>query len=464
MNWCAKRHARTGVRNSSKAKLAPVQWIGLLALLSLTSCTVLSQPAEAQDAAEPVGQSRSGYGVLAPDKENARYQERVDDRTSPETVKGQVSAQDQASKAAPVNGPQLALKAKLLPNITPAESKKSETKPSPAPVVKPVQPRFALHLASYRRMEKLLLGWETLQKTYPDLLGGLEMQVSKVDLGQSKGVYLRLKAGSFPTSDAAARHCQRIKDKGGYCLVKDFGGTETMAVAGTEPKDTGAAVVEKANTQQADLSYQAGMKQLTSGSSPGDLAFAAQRFEEAANRGHVEAQAKLAEMYAAGEGRPQDFKRSAHWFERAARNGHPQSQFNLGVLFQTGRGVPQDFASARDWFEQAANAGVAEAQHNLAVLFANGIDTSKDYGKAAHWFSKAANQGHGNAQLSLGYLYEHGLGVEQDQIQAYKWYTLAAGRNETGAASRLDTLGAKLTVNELAAGKALARRWVPVSQ
>lgn len=84
------------------------------------------------------------------------------------------------------------------------------------------EPAMAVHLASYRDRAALARGWKQLQKRFPDRLGGLDMVVSRVDLGPEKGVFYRLKAGPLPGDAAAKDLCRSLKRQGQYCQPAFF--------------------------------------------------------------------------------------------------------------------------------------------------------------------------------------------------------------------------------------------------
>ncbi|OEJ68650.1 hypothetical protein BEN30_05380 [Magnetovibrio blakemorei] len=75
----------------------------------------------------------------------------------------------------------------------------------------------ALHLASFRQQKAAERGWAELSKRFPSQLGGLEHRVERVDLGNSKGVFYRLKAGPLPDNAAAKDMCGQLKAKRQYC-------------------------------------------------------------------------------------------------------------------------------------------------------------------------------------------------------------------------------------------------------
>ena len=94
--------------------------------------------------------------------------------------------------------------------------------------------------------------------------------------------------------------------------------------------------------------------------SPGDEAYSAERYEEAAalyrkdaELGVVAAQVNLAFLYLDGLGVAQSDKEAAHWFQRAAEFGNAEAQQNIGLFYQQGKGVAQDLVEAYKWYKLA---------------------------------------------------------------------------------------------------------------
>ena len=73
----------------------------------------------------------------------------------------------------------------------------------------------------------------------------------------------------------------------------------------------------------------------------------------------------------------------------------------------------------------------------------------------------AAAAGDGRGMLALGRAYVKGLGVPQDYVEAHKWLNLAAARGDAQAAAERDALAQKMTVEEQAEARKLAREWRP---
>lgn len=119
---------------------------------------------------------------------------------------------------------------------------------------------------------------------------------------------------------------------------------------------------------------------------------------EAANKGLVIAQYRLAKLHERGEGVPRDIAASRQWTEKAAIGGNVNAMHDLAVFYAEGDGGPQSYAAAVEWFRQASDLGLVDSQYNLAVLYEQGLGVSQDKVEAAFWFEIAGRAGDTDAQ------------------------------------------------------------------
>ena len=146
---------------------------------------------------------------------------------------------------------------------------------------------------------------------------------------------------------------------------------------------------------------------------------------------------------------------------KSAEQGNATAQNRLGLLYNQGQGVPQNPLLAKQWFEKAAEQGDAGAQVNLGTLYLLGQGALESDQMALFWFRRAAEQQEMLAFAKLGFMYEHGRGVTQDFVQAYMWYKLGAANGGKSGAIMRDELAARMTSDQLAEAKKLAREWKP---
>lgn len=122
-----------------------------------------------------------------------------------------------------------------------------------------------------------------------------------------------------------------------------------------------------------------------------------------AEQSNPDAQVKLAEAYAKGEGVTQDDAEAMKWLRKAAEQGDGYAQYNLGVAYAGGQGVPRDYAESN-----------------------RGQGVPKNDVQSVKWIRKAAEKGLAIAQYDLGTAYVKGEGVPRDYVAAYMWFSVAA--------------------------------------
>ena len=93
---------------------------------------------------------------------------------------------------------------------------------------------------------------------------------------------------------------------------------------------------------------------------------------EAADQGHMVAQANCGNLYDFGDGVAKDDRLALMYYEKAARQGDSESQFNSGVNYRDGRGCEQSYEQAAEWFGKAAQQDEAAAICELGRLHFNG--------------------------------------------------------------------------------------------
>ena len=162
-------------------------------------------------------------------------------------------------------------------------------------------------------------------------------------------------------------------------------------------------------------------------------------FEElvhTAEQGDGDAQADLADMYAAGRTVPQDFERAAYWRKRAAEQGIARAENALGKQYAAGLGVPQDHEKALSWLQRAAENEDPDFWFDLAVYYEQ-VGGTEALEAAIDWHSRAVDAGHVGAHAHLGLLYYNGSGAAQDLSRAADLLAYAAERGHARAQNNL---------------------------
>lgn len=78
---------------------------------------------------------------------------------------------------------------------------------------------FKVQLGAVRTPEHAHLEWERLSNKHFEFLGGMELFVTKIDLGPGKGIFYRLRAGPVSGEAAAGELCANLTARKVNCLI-----------------------------------------------------------------------------------------------------------------------------------------------------------------------------------------------------------------------------------------------------
>jgi len=106
--------------------------------------------------------------------------------------------------------------------VAPPKPKTTQTAratPVPAAPTTDLEKSYRVQLAASRTESAVRSAWDRLRRRHIDLLGELNLQVMRIDLGGTKGVFYRLRAGPLINSASAKALCERLKQRKLGCLV-----------------------------------------------------------------------------------------------------------------------------------------------------------------------------------------------------------------------------------------------------
>ncbi len=132
--------------------------------------------------------------------------------------------------------------------------------------------------------------------------------------------------------------------------------------------------------------------------------------------------------------------RATRLFEQAAERGHLEAQYTFAVALRDGHGVEANPTAALVWLRIAAQRGHVYAQNQLGCRLCELSDAAPVL-EARSWFERSATGGNGEAMVNLGLYYEEGTGVPRDLQIAATWYRAAARRGVDRAMEGLRRLG-----------------------
>ncbi len=121
------------------------------------------------------------------------------------------------------------------------------------------------------------------------------------------------------------------------------------------------------------------------------------QMRDAAEKGDLNAQARLGVMYYWGEGAPMDWGEAKVWLRKASERGHADAQAKLGAMYFLGQGGPRDIVESVKWFRMAAEQGEPYAMGCMGVMYAVGEGVPKDLVQAYVWLSQAQASGDDDA-------------------------------------------------------------------
>ncbi len=102
---------------------------------------------------------------------------------------------------------------------TPAPKPVAKATPAPTDPAGDLSKSYRIQLAAARSEKAVKSEWDRLQRRNTDLLGKLQLQVTRIDLGTTKGTFYRLRAGPLTSSAEAKALCERLKQRKLGCLV-----------------------------------------------------------------------------------------------------------------------------------------------------------------------------------------------------------------------------------------------------
>lgn len=158
----------------------------------------------------------------------------------------------------------------------------------------------------------------------------------------------------------------------------------------------------------------------------------------AANKGHVEAQNQLGNIYALIGNNKDAFK----YYSLSAEQGNADAQNNLGNFYKNGWVVKEDNKKAFEYYKLAADKNQPNAQWNIAYMYEHGKGVTKDLKKAFNYYelNSKTPERHYQVFRKLGNLYELGQGVKKDHEKAFKFYKLAIEKNDFNALKNMSSL------------------------
>jgi TPR repeat protein len=179
-----------------------------------------------------------------------------------------------------------------------------------------------------------------------------------------------------------------------------------------------------------------------------------------ADRGDVQAQYKLGNMYASGFGVAIDVQAAEAWYLKSANLGYAEAQYALGALYEDLPGTAPSNAPSFNTTPELGGLSALAAGANPGTTFDLCIQIGDGPIEAIKWYRLSAAQGHTSAQLKLGNIYQLGRGVPQDDMLAYMWFDIAAKQGREEAFEYRKTVAARIDPELISEAQAWADDWL----
>ena len=100
--------------------------------------------------------------------------------------------------------------------------------------------------------------------------------------------------------------------------------------------------------------------------------------------------------------RQSKFKEAYDVLRPPAEKGDINSQALLGEMYMRGNGVSRSMEDSFTWYLRAAEQGSAESQYQVATMYAHGLGVQQDLVQASIWSQRAQNNGFGKNTAAEG--------------------------------------------------------------
>ena len=119
---------------------------------------------------------------------------------------------------------------------------------------------------------------------------------------------------------------------------------------------------------------------------------------------------------------PGDFQEAYYYLCQASEKGWVEADLLLGQMYRDGKGVERDLDKAVSYLTSAAERGSAKAMSILADLYYDGKYMERDYPEAFRWYMMGASVGNPKSQYQVAVMLSSGQGTEKDPEKAKEWF------------------------------------------
>ena len=134
--------------------------------------------------------------------------------------------------------------------------------------------------------------------------------------------------------------------------------------------------------------YNYGNLMYKSALTPDDLQEAFDYLCQASDKGWVDADLLLGQMYRDGKGAERDMEKAIAYLSSAGDRGSSKAMSILADLYYDGKYMERNYEEAFKWYMKGASIGNPKSQFQVAVMLSAGEGTEKDPEAAKEWFAR----------------------------------------------------------------------------
>ncbi len=139
--------------------------------------------------------------------------------------------------------------------------------------------------------------------------------------------------------------------------------------------------------------------------------------------------------------------------QKMAEKGHAQAQYKLAMMYETGEGIEKDIIVAGAWYNRAAEQNYKPAKHRLTYLKVKQNGFKQHHEAWLKDLKRDAVFGDGEALFLLGQMYSQGIGVNQDLKKSISILKKASAANIPGSETELIRIQTKYQQQKIATNK-----------
>lgn len=120
----------------------------------------------------------------------------------------------------------------------------------------------------------------------------------------------------------------------------------------------------------------------------------------------------------------EDYQEACRYLTMASEKGWLDADVLLAQMYREGIGVDRSIEEYERRLIHASEGGHAKAMSMLAEAYLDGKFIKKDRAKAFHWYLRSASSGNMRSQYQVAVMLSSGIGCEKDEVAARQWFAI----------------------------------------